>query len=205
MVGLLQDVTRRVPSHFSAPGDSIVLLGASRGHLGGSSYWEVVHGFVGGAPPPVDLQAEHRLQKLLAAAAGRGLLRSAHDCADGGLAVALAEACIAEPYAMGSLGAKVNLANPDGLAAAALLYGEDAGRAVVSCGSREAALLKALAAEHQVPAESIGTVSAAGEPLEIHLRDGHTTVRWPTAELRRTYFDAIPRRMRADPSRGEGR
>jgi phosphoribosylformylglycinamidine synthase len=203
MVGLLQDVTRRVPSHFSGPGDSLFLLGTSRGHLGGSSYWEVVHGFVGGAPPPVDLVAEQRLQGLLAAAATRGLLRSAHDCADGGLAVALAEACIGGPYASAPLGAKVNLANPGGLSAVALLYGEDAGRVVVSCRPREASQLRALAEEHQVPAEPIGTVSALLDPLEVHIRDGHTTLRWPTAELRRTYFDAIPRRMRQEPGRGE--
>ncbi len=205
MVGLLHDVTRRVPSHFAAADSSILLLGTSRGHLGGSSYWEVVHGFVGGAPPPVDLDAEHRLQRLLAAAAERGLLRSAHDCSDGGLAVALAEACIGEPYAAAPRGAKVNLANPGAVPVAALLYGEDAGRVVISCGTPEVAQVMALAAEHGVPAEPIGTVSAASEPLEIHLRDGHTTLRWPTPELRRTYFDAIPRRMRADPGREEGR
>jgi len=182
MVGLLRDVTRRVPSHFAAPGDSILLLGSSHGHLGGSSYWEVVHGFVGGAPPPVDLDREHRLQRLLAAAAERGLLHSAHDCADGGLAVALAEACIGEPYAGTPLGARVNLANPDGVAAPALLYGEDAGRVVVSCGTREAAQLRALAAEHGVPAESVGMVSGASEPLEVHIRDGHATLRWATPD-----------------------
>jgi phosphoribosylformylglycinamidine (FGAM) synthase-like enzyme len=205
MVGLLADVTHRVPSHFSAPGDSILLLGTSRGHLGGSSYWEVVHDFVGGAPPPVDLDAEHRLQRLLAAAAQRRLLHSAHDCADGGLAVALAEACIGEPYARAPLGARVNLANARGLAAPALLYGEDAGRVVVSCGTREAASLRALAAEHGVPSESIGAVSAPSEPLEIHTRDGHATLQWPTPALRRAYLDAIPRRMGAEPGRGEGR
>ncbi len=205
MVGLLRDVTRRVSSHFAVPGDSILLLGSSHGHLGGSSYWEVVHGFVGGAPPPVDLDREHRLQRLLAAAAERGLLHSAHDCADGGLAVALAEACIGEPYAGTPLGARVNLANPDGLAAPALLYGEDAGRVVVSCGTREAAQLRALAEEHGVPAESIGMVSGASEPLDVHIRDGHATLRWATTELRRTYIDAIPRRMRAEPAREEGR
>ena len=205
MVGLLQDVARRVPSHFSAPGDSILLLGTSRGHLGGSSYWEVVHGFVGGAPPPVDLDAEHRLQQLLAAAAARGLLHSAHDCSDGGLAVALAEACIGAPYAGAPHGAKVNLAGSKGIPAPALLFGEDSGRVVVSCGPGDAAPLRALAVEYAVPAESIGTVSATSEPLEIHLRDGHTTLRWPTAELRRTYFDAIPRRMDGEPGRGANR
>lgn len=201
MVGLLPDVTHRVPSHFRAPHDAVFLLGETRGHLGGSSYWEVLHGFLGGQPPPVDLAAEHRLQRLLAAGAARGLLQSAHDCSDGGLVVALAEAAIGEPYATAPLGARISLANNGRLPVAALLYGEDAGRVVVSCRPREAKLFRALAEEHGVPIEPIGTVTGPGDPLEVHLRDSHTTVQWPTTDLRRDYFDAIPRRMRAGMDR----
>jgi phosphoribosylformylglycinamidine synthase II len=201
MLGLLPDVSLRVPSHFCAPLDSIFLLGETRGHLGGSSYWEVVHGFLGGPPPPVDLAAEKRLQRLLVVAAERGLLQSAHDCADGGLAVALAEAAIGQPYAPAPLGAKVSLGNTGGLPVTALLYGEDAGRVVVSCRPREAAAFRTLAEEQGVPIEPIGTVAAPNEALEIHLRDNHTTLRWPTVDLRRAYFDAIPRRMQAEAGR----
>lgn len=84
---------------------------------------------------------------------------------------------------------------------AALLYGEDAGRVVVSCRPREAKLFRALAEEHGVPIEPIGTVTDSDDPLEIHLRDTHTNLQWPTAGLRRAYFDAIPRRMRAGMDR----
>src|SRR5204862_5056568 len=87
MVGLLADVTKRVPAQFQTPHDYVLLLGETRGHLGGSSYWEVVLDFTGGSPPPVDLAAEGRLQTVLVRAAEAGLLRSAHDCAAGGLAV----------------------------------------------------------------------------------------------------------------------
>lgn len=201
MVGLLPEVSHRVPSHFRAPHDAVFLLGESRGHLGGSSYWEVMYGFLGGSPPPVDLAAEHRLQRLLAAGAARGLLQSAHDCSDGGLAVALAEATIGEPYATASLGARISLANESRLPIAALLYGEDAGRVIVSCRPREATVFRALAEEQGVPIEPIGTVTGPGDPLEVHLRDSHTTLQWPTADLRRDYFDAIPRRMRAGTDR----
>jgi phosphoribosylformylglycinamidine synthase II len=198
MVGLLRDVSRRVSSHFASPGDGILLLGASHGHLGGSSYWEVVRGFVGGSPPPVDLQAEIRLQRLLLAAAARNLLRSAHDCSDGGLAVALAEACLGGPYAATTLGAEVALGNSSGLAPEALLYGEDAGRVIVSCDPARAAELLALAGEHGVPAEAVGMVGSAGGSLQIELRDRGTSLAWSTPALRRVYFDAIPRRMRTD-------
>jgi hypothetical protein len=83
----------------------------------------------------------------------------------------------------------------------ALLYGEDAGRVVASCRPREAAAFRTLAEEHGVPIEPIGTVAAANETLEIHLRNNHTTLRWPTTDLRRAYFDAIPRRMQAEAGR----
>ena len=199
MVGLLRDVSHRVPSHFTTPGDRVLLLGTTAGHLGGSSYWEVLHDFVGGAPPPVDLPAELRLQRLLVAAAGRGLLRSAHDCADGGLAVALAEACLGEPYAADTLGASVELPGRPGMPPQALLYGEDAGRVVVSCETRQAAALLALAAELGVPAADIGAVGPPGGRLELTLRDRGASFAWLTRELRAVYFGALPRRMGVTP------
>jgi phosphoribosylformylglycinamidine synthase len=206
MVGLLTDVTQRVSSHFRTPGDRIVLLGTTKGHLGGSSYWEVVHGFMGGSPPPIDLEEELRLQQLLVAAAGRGLLRSAHDCSDGGLAVALAEACVGAPYAAEALGAQVRLANTGSLVPEAVLYGEDAARVVATCAPGQASALMLLATKHGIAADAIGTVGTAGGALEVHLGDTHLTFGWPSAELRRVYFDAIPRRMRVDGERlTEGR
>ncbi len=99
MVGLLERIGDRVASHFQAPGDRILLLGTTTGALGGSAYWTEVRNFIGGTPPPVDLAAERALQRFLVAAAKARLLRSAHDCSDGGLAVALAEAAIGGPYA----------------------------------------------------------------------------------------------------------
>ena len=77
--------------------------------LGGSAYWAVVADFVGGTPPAVDLAAEAALQRLLAGAARRGLLRSAHDYRAGGVAVAMAEAAIGGPYSPTGLGARVDL------------------------------------------------------------------------------------------------
>ncbi|HYC30839.1 MAG TPA: AIR synthase related protein, partial [Gemmatimonadales bacterium] len=194
MVGLLEDAAKRVPSHFSRPGDGIVILGATRGELGGSEYWAEIRDFVGGRTPPVDLEAERRLQRLLVAAAGRALLRSAHDCAEGGLLVAVAEAAIGGPYARGPVGATLDLEGyADEVPAEGLLYGEDAGRVVVSVDPAKRDTLLALAREHGVPAFDAGRVTDPDGALE--LRVGGEVLSWGTPALRRIYFEAIPRRM----------
>jgi phosphoribosylformylglycinamidine synthase len=200
MVGLLDHADRRVPSHFAAAGDTIVLLGTTRGVLGGSAYWAELLDFVGGAPAPVDLAEEHALQELLVTAARDRLLQSAHDCSEGGLAVAIAEAAIGGPYAGQSLGATLDLQRyAEGLDATALLFGEDGARAVVSCRPEALDRLEALAARLRVPAFVAGEVGAAGGRLSI--RVGTTPLEWDTAALRRIYYDAIPRRMRGDADR----
>jgi phosphoribosylformylglycinamidine synthase len=193
MVGVLDPVTDRVPSHFSEVGDPIVILGTTSGALGGSAYWFELHGFVGGQPGRVDLAAERKLQRLLVAAAHRGLLRSAHDCADGGLAVALAEAAIGGPYAARTLGATLDLSDyAPGIPLDGLLYGEDGARVVASCAPESLAGLLALAADHGVPAAQAGVVSGASR-LELHVAG--QLLSWDTSALRRIYYDAIPRRM----------
>jgi phosphoribosylformylglycinamidine synthase len=205
MVGLLERVTDRVPSHFAAPGDAILVLGATGGELGGSAYWAELHDFVGGRPSRVDLQAERRLQEVLMAAAGRQLLRSAHDCADGGLLVALAEAAIGGPYAPGGMGAALDLTGyAAGIPLEGLLYGEDGARAVVSAAPGDVEPLLGLAREHGVPAVRAGRVGEPGGTLELRV-DGRV-FSWGIGALRQTYFEAIPRRMQhpdVDRSAGE--
>ncbi len=194
MVGLLDPVTSRVASHFADPGDAILILGATRGELGGSAYWAEVLGFVGGQPPSVDLGSERKLQLLLVAAARAGLLRSAHDCSEGGLAVALAEAGIGGPYAREPLGASLDFQGyAEGAPLDGLLYGEDGARAVVSCDPAAVVGLVALAREHGVPVFQAGVVLAPGGTLE--LRAAGRLLSWDTVTLRRIYYDAIPRRM----------
>jgi phosphoribosylformylglycinamidine (FGAM) synthase-like enzyme len=172
-----------------------VVLGTTRGELGGSSYWAELRGFIGGPVPPVDLDAEARLQRLLVAAADQCLPRSAHDCAEGGLLVTLAEAAIGGPYAAGGVGAAIGLDGyaPD-IPLDALLYGEDMGRVVVSCAAGNAGTFLALCRDHGVPAFEAGRVGAPGGPLE--LRVGGRLFSWSIGSLRQTYFEAIPRRMR---------
>jgi phosphoribosylformylglycinamidine synthase len=205
MVGLLERVERRVPSHFSTEGDRILVLGRTAGELGGSAYWAELRGFIGGRPARVDLQAERRLQELLIAAAERDLLRSAHDCSEGGLLVALAEAAIGGPYAAHGLGARVDLAEyAPGITSEALLFGEDHARMVASAAPESVDQLEVLAREHGVPFVVAGVVGPPSGALELQTRD--RLFSWRIVTLRQTYFEAIPRRMQhpdVDRSAGE--
>jgi phosphoribosylformylglycinamidine synthase len=200
MIGLLDRVADRVPSHFAAQGDRVFIAGVTHGGLGGSAYWAELLGFVGGAPASVDLAAERALQDVLVAAARERLLRSAHDCSEGGLAVAIAEAAIGGPYAADGIGAAIDLDEyAEGVPAAALLFGEDGARAVLSCRPDAAARLVALAARHGVPLFEAGVVGEPGGALAIRV-DG-TTLAWTIRDLRAIYHEAIPRRMRQDAGR----
>ena len=138
VVGLLEHADRVVSRRFQESGDAIVLLGEGRGELGGSEYLKVVHGLVRGVPPALDLDAERALQD---AARRRSptqrLVRSAHDCSDGGLAVTLAECC----FDTGGIGAEVSIDARAGrrdarVNVAAALFGESASRVVVSRRAR---------------------------------------------------------------------
>jgi phosphoribosylformylglycinamidine synthase len=173
MIGLLTRADRAVPSHARSPGDVVFVLGETREELGGSAYWEVCHGFVGGQPPRVDLEAERRLIEFLVTAAERGLVRSAHDCSHGGLGVALAEVAMGGPYQGVGFGLDVDLtANSAPLTAHDLLFSESHGRAVVTCSAERAAAVQALAGELGVPASRAGTVGPAYGDFRIKLRDG---------------------------------
>jgi phosphoribosylformylglycinamidine synthase II len=202
MVGLLDRVERRVPSFFARAGDDVFIVGATRGELGGSAYWAEIRGFVGGAPPRVDLEAERRLQHLLADAAERGLLRSAHDTSEGGLLVTLAESAMGGDYAKAMVGAELDLGGyAPGVELDGLLYGEDAGRVVVSADPAAAAELAELARRHGVPLFHAGRTGGAS----LELRAGSRLFSWVLESLRKTYYEAIPRRMQhADAERSVG-
>ena len=189
MLGVLDDVTTVVRMGFQRPGDAIWLLGAEIGQpaatLGGSEFLVQRHDRVAG-PIPVDLDAEAALVRLLVAAAERRLLRSAHDCSDGGLAVALAECAIA-----GALGADCAGATWDGRSDAAL-FGEAGARAVVSLDPAHADALAALAAGIGVVVTPLGTVAAA-EP-DARLRLG-AAIDVALAEATAAHREALPRAL----------
>jgi phosphoribosylformylglycinamidine synthase len=194
MVGLLSRADRAVPSHARAAGDAVFVLGETRAELGGSTCWEVLSAFVGGQPPRVDLEVARRLVDLLVAGAERGLFRSAHDCSQGGLGVALAEVAMGGPYQDAGFGVEIDLtAHGASLTAHEVLFSETHGRAVVTCAPERVGTVEALAREHGVPLQRVGTVSAANGSFRVALRDG--VIAESVARLRDVYFNAIPRRM----------
>ena len=194
MVGLLARVDRAIPTHARAAGDVVFVLGETQAELGGSQLWEAVHGFVGGQPPRVDLVVERRLVDYLVAAAERGLLRSAHDCSQGGLGVALAEVAMGGPYDETGFGMDIDLtAYALRLTAVDLLFSESHGRAIITCPPERTTAVAALAQDLGVPAQPVGTVAARGGAVRLRLRDA--TVEHPVERLRQVYFSSVSRRM----------
>jgi phosphoribosylformylglycinamidine synthase len=193
MIGVLEVVSRFVTHAFRAPGDRVVLLGANTAELGASEYLKVVHALVAGDVPAVDLDGEKALQDAVVAMAEAGLLRSAHDCAEGGLAICLAESAIGtEEGAL--LGIDVHL--EDALEPAPLLFGEAQGRIVVSCAPHHESALLDLASRSGVPARVIGTVTGdeEGGP-RFRVRTSDVSIDAATAALAEVYRGAIPRLM----------
>jgi phosphoribosylformylglycinamidine synthase II len=191
MVGVLRDVACRVPAPFRSPGDAVICLGATRGALGGSQYLSLLTGEVFGAPPAVDLAAERALIDCLGECAEAKLLASAHDVSEGGLAVALVECAALAPE---MFGCDVDLSSADGAAPpAAVLFGEDHGRAVVSARGANVEAVLARARKHGVPARVVGTVGDPSGVVRIAVAGARVAL--PAPRLRHVYESAIPRRL----------
>jgi phosphoribosylformylglycinamidine synthase subunit PurL len=179
MVGLLADHRLRVPSGFPNPGLAVYLLGETYAELGGSEFAETILGVVAGRPPALDLGKERALHRLLSAAAARTVLASAHDCGDGGVAIALAEAAIGAGH-----GFAVALATD--LPPHVALFSESASRVVASVDPADEEELLRLAAEHGVPVIRIGETGGPRAMVE-----GLVDV--PVRELAAAWEGAIPR------------
>jgi phosphoribosylformylglycinamidine synthase len=158
MIGLIDDVTRRVPQAFAAAGQVVGLVGAPSGELGGSQYLKTVHGRIAGKVPVFDGPQLVRTFAVMLEAARQGLLDSAHDVSDGGLAVALAECCISGPLRHG---ARLVVSEHLGKRPEALLFSEGPGRFVVSCSQAAWARLAALCDEAEVACEQLGETGGA--------------------------------------------
>lgn len=156
MLGIIDDVATRIPAGFAHAGDAVLLLGETKFELGGSAWEDVVHdGHLGGMPPMPNLAAEKALGEVMAAAAGEGLLSSAHDLSEGGLSQGLVEACLD-----GGLG--VSLTLPEG-EPSVMLFSESPARALVSLSGAGYQRFTALCAEHGVPVARLGEVLDSGE------------------------------------------
>jgi phosphoribosylformylglycinamidine synthase II len=175
VLGVIEDVTRRTPSGFVGPGESIFLLGTTRDELSGSEWAHVVHGHLGGTPPQVDLVGEKALATLLVEAVG--LVTSAHDVSDGGLAQTLVEASLAN-----NIGCSVRLEGDPFTE----LYAESAGRVVVTTTDPDA--LWALAERHGVPLRQLGRT---GDPF-LTVEQQFSL---PLAEIRAAWSATLPAAM----------
>ena len=198
VVGILDDVHKTAKMHFAAPGRTIVLLrGGEAGDItdaesefGSSEYAKEILGTLWGYPPQLDLEKEAALQRAIVDLIKQGMVESVHDCAEGGLAVALAEKAFAK-----GVGARVNLAS-GGLPAEFALFGEDASRIVVSCDPEQVSRIKEVAEQFGIAADVIG--ETVGDRLEISL-DGAVVVSAAVSELSDAYEGALESALRADP------
>lgn len=162
MVGLIEDLANHTRQWFLEEGDLIALLGKNEPSLGGSEYLSLVHKLEKGLPPSIDLELEKAVQDACLKAARAGIIVSAHDVSEGGLAVALAEACMNPD---GAIGAEVKM-DSGGLRSDDLLFGEAQSRIVVSCKPADLDALKAAAKEAGAPLSVIG--KAGGSSLRIN-------------------------------------
>jgi phosphoribosylformylglycinamidine synthase len=182
MVGLVHDVDHITTQGFKHEGDVILVLGDTLAELGGSEFQAVVHGVTEGRPPQIDLDTEKRLLEAVLGAIQKGLVKSAHDLAEGGLAVAIAESCIS-----GNVGAKVQLETslrPD-----VALFSETQSRILLSASPSQAAELEQFIASRGVPVANIGVVT--GTTLEVQV-NGTATLNRPVAGLKQVWEDVIP-------------
>jgi phosphoribosylformylglycinamidine synthase subunit PurL len=161
MVGLLEDINDRTTAFFKGEGDLILLAGDTGEELGGSEYLKVLHRTLKGPPPRLDYKKEKTLQEFVLDSIRRGLVRSAHDLSEGGLAVALTECCISGSGT--PLGAEIEVKSsirPD-----ALLFGESQGRILFTVSPQNIEAVSALAKSYNYPVEVLGKVG--GKRLKI--------------------------------------
>jgi phosphoribosylformylglycinamidine synthase len=184
VVGLIDDVDRLVGPGFKPGGDSVVLLGENTEELGASEYLRAIHGLEQGLPPAIDLNREKAVQEVSIEAIARGLVRSAHDVSEGGLAVSVAEGCLLGHPAVGCV-----LELEDKIRPEALLFGEAQSRILVSVSEARLPKLLELAAEKGVPASVIG--KTGGEELVIR-QSGREVVRLPVRRLFEVWKNSLP-------------
>ena len=183
MVGLIEDASHVTTQGFKSGEDRILLLGEIGHELGGSHYLSVVHGRKEGLPPRLDAPRELALHDALRALIRAGRIHSAHDCSEGGLAVALAECCVSGAH---RFGAEVVLPE-EGQRLDVLLFNESQSRVVVSVSAEDENAVLTLLAERAVPVRNIGVVW--GEELVIRTPEARHV--WPVEELYRAWHDSI--------------
>jgi len=184
VVGLIDDISRAVSPGFKQAGDVIVLLGENKEELGGSEYLKAIFDLEKGPPPQIDLETEKRVHELCLGAVSRGLIRSAHDISEGGLAVALAECSF---WSRAKTGSIVDL--DDDIRPDALVFGESQSRIVVSVRKSDLSALLKMAGQKGVQAKVIGKTSG-GKIMIRHA--GREIIRLPVKSLYEAWKKSIP-------------
>jgi phosphoribosylformylglycinamidine synthase len=199
VVGILDDVHQAGRIDFRGAARSVLLLRAAEpgditdveSEFGSSEYAKEVLGALWGYPPELDLEKEAAFQKALVELIQNGVVESAHDCSEGGLAVALVESGFPK-----NVGVQVELSAKE-LPAEYVLFGEDASRAVLSCDPENVGRIKEIAAKYGLSAEVIGETTP--ERVEIKV-DGRTVVSADVGDLNAVYEGALEQALRTDPS-----
>jgi len=181
MIGILEDIGQVTTIWFKESGDDIYLIGESKDELGGTEYLKVIHGLVTGTIPKVDLEKHKRTIEFLLTLITSGLVRSAQDISDGGMAVALGECAFGK-----KIGASVTLESA--IRADSLLFGESQSRAIISARTEDRDRIAQLAGEHGVPISRIGVTG--GPNLRIN-----DLIDIPIDKLNKIYEEAIPKLM----------
>ncbi len=162
MIGIINDINKACTQNFKEEGDAIVLLGHCREELGASEYLKEIHNLTKGSVPELDLKLEQAVQQTVLTAIEKGLVNSAHDCSEGGLAVALAECCLSNKDKM--IGANINKLNY-AMRTDALLFGESQSRVILSCHKDSVEKIRKIALEFKTPFCLIG--KTGGRVLRI--------------------------------------
>jgi phosphoribosylformylglycinamidine synthase subunit PurL len=193
MVGLVHDIDHITTQEFKTEGDKIFLIGETKAEVGGSEYQKLSLGKVEGRPPQIDLDQEQRIQSFVLQAIQAGLIRSAHDLSEGGLAVGLAECCIT-----GKLGG--NITCTSNLRPDLFLFSETQSRILLSSSTEQAQLLQKMAEEQRISIREIGKVG--GEHLVIQV-NGSEQIKQPIAALKHAWKQALPRLMNQSNNENE--
>jgi phosphoribosylformylglycinamidine synthase len=187
VLGVIDDVARRIPSGWQDEGHNVYLVGTTKDELDGSVWSEVIHDHLGGKPPVVDLAGEKALADLLQGASLQGLLASAHDLSEGGLAQALVESTLRF-----GVGARVwlgELMERDSLDATAALFSETTGRVLVSVGREDDVKFVGLCEARGIPVLRIGVTDGRGAGASLNIQD---VAEYPLNQLGEQYRGTIP-------------
>jgi len=191
MVGLIEDEAHITTQFFKASGDAIILVGEIGNEMGGSHFLKVCHGHKEGLPPRLDVERELAVQNAVRELIQAGLVRSAHDCSEGGLAVALAESCFNPEK---RFGATIDLPDAAHSALATALFNESQSRIVISCAPKDTEEILAGLRSKKIPHQRLGEVATK----TLAIKTSGAELSWPVETIYDDWFNAIRRAVESE-------